>query len=129
MNFGQAIQSGFKNFVTWRGRATRSEYWWWMLFVYLVQIPFSIIYSLSIQNIMFTGEFDVSMFFNWAYYLLVVVGLVLFLPSLSMLIRRLHDTDRSGGWYWILLVPFVGSIVLLVFTLLPSTPGPNRFDS
>ena len=129
MNFGQAIQSGFKNFVTWRGRATRSEYWWWMLFVYLVQIPFGIIYSLSIQNIMFTGEFDVSMFFNWAYYLLVVVGLVLFLPSLSMLIRRLHDTDRSGGWYWILLVPFVGSIVLLVFTLLPSTPGPNRFDS
>lgn len=129
MNFGQAIQSGFKNFVTWRGRAARSEYWWWMLFVYLVQIPFSIIYSLSIQNIVFTGEFDVSVFFNWAYYLLIVVGLVLFLPSLSMLIRRLHDTDRSGGWYWILLVPFVGSIVLLVFTLLPSTPGPNRFDS
>ena len=41
--------------------------------------------------------------------------------------RRLHDTDRSGWWYLITLVPFVGGIVLLVFTLLKGTPGPNRF--
>lgn len=129
MSFGEAIRSGFQNFVTWRGRATRAEYWWWTLFVFIVQIPFSIIYQVSVQSAITAGTLDIWAYFNWAYFLLVIVGLVLFLPSLAMLIRRLHDTDRSGGWYWILLVPFVGSIILLVFTLLPSTPGPNRFDS
>lgn len=129
MGFGEAIQSGFKNYVTWRGRATRSEFWWWMLFVYLVQIPFSIIYSISVQNLVNAGTLEIGMFFNWAYYLMLVVSLALFLPSLSVLIRRLHDTDRSGGWYWILLIPVVGTIVLLVFTLSASTPGSNRFDN
>lgn len=129
MGFGEAIQSGFKNYVTWRGRATRSEFWWWMLFVYLVQIPFSIIYSISVQNLVNEGTFEIGMFFNWAYYLMLVVSLVLVLPSISVLIRRLHDTDRSGGWYWILLIPVVGTIVLLVFTLSASTPSPNRFEN
>lgn len=129
MGFGEAIQSGFKNYVTWRGRATRSEFWWWMLFVYLVQIPFSIIYSISVQNLVNAGTLEIGMFFNWAYYLMLVVSLVLVLPSISVLIRRLHDTDRSGGWYWILLIPVVGTIVLLVFTLSASTPGSNRFDN
>lgn len=129
MGFGEAIQSGFKNYVTWRGRASRSEFWWWMLFVYLVQIPFSIIYSISVQNLVNAGTLEIGMFFNWAYYLMLVVSLVLVLPSISVLIRRLHDTDRSGGWYWILLIPVVGTIVLLVFTLSASTPGSNRFDN
>lgn len=129
MGFGEAIQSGFKNYVTWRGRATRSEFWWWMLFVYLVQIPFSIIYSISVQNLVTAGTLEIGMFFNWAYYLMLVVSLALILPSISVLIRRLHDTDRSGGWYWILLIPFVGTIVLLVFALSASTPSPNRFDN
>jgi uncharacterized membrane protein YhaH (DUF805 family) len=44
-------------------------------------------------------------------------------------VRRLHDIDRSGGWYWIIFVPFAGIIVLLVFSLLPSTPDKNRFDN
>jgi uncharacterized membrane protein YhaH (DUF805 family) len=57
------------------------------------------------------------------------VSLVFLLPSLAVTIRRLHDIDRSGGWFWIILVPVAGSIVLLVFALLPSTPGKNRFDS
>lgn len=100
-----------------------------MLFVYLVQIPFSIIYSISVQNLVNAGTLEIGMFFNWAYYLMLVVSLVLVLPSISVLIRRLHDTDRSGGWYWILLIPVVGTIVLLVFTLSASTPGSNRFDN
>lgn len=126
MTFGEAIKSGFRNYVVWKGRATRSEYWWWTLFVVLVTLPFNIFYQISIQGAIAAGSFDI---FNGAYFLLLIVALALFLPGLSMLIRRLHDTDRSGGWYWIVLVPFVGSIVLLVFVLLPSTPGPNRFDS
>lgn len=133
MSFGEAIRSGFQNYVTWRGRASRSEYWWWYLFVSLVTLPFSFIYmvvtQVQLQSMLATGIYDPFAFLNWAYFLLIVVVLVLFLPNLSMIIRRLHDTDRSGGWFWIGLVPFVGSIIVFVFMLLPSTPGPNRFDS
>jgi uncharacterized membrane protein YhaH (DUF805 family) len=57
----------------------------------------------------------------------IILYIGLFLTSLSLTVRRLHDTERSGWWYLITLMPFVGGIVLLVFTLLEGTPGPNRF--
>lgn len=128
MTFGQAIKSGFSNYSTWKGRASRSEYWWWYLFVVLVTLPFNLLYMQTYFSVMVLGATDPSQVFNWAFFLLLIVGLALFLPTIAMLIRRLHDTDRSGGWFWLQLIPTVGSIIILVFTLLPSTPGPNRFD-
>jgi uncharacterized membrane protein YhaH (DUF805 family) len=135
MTFGQAIANGFKNYVTWKGRATRAEYWWWTLFIFIVTLPFSIIYNVSsqagLEAALAAGDQAayLAALFGPAYWLLVVVSLVFLLPSLAVTIRRLHDIDRSGGWFWIILVPVAGSIVLLVFALLPSTPGKNRFDS
>jgi uncharacterized membrane protein YhaH (DUF805 family) len=135
MSFGQAIASGFKNYVTWKGRATRAEYWWWTLFIFIVTLPFNIIYNAAsqagLEAAMASGDQGafLAALFGPTYWLLVLVTLVFLLPSLAMTIRRLHDIDRSGGWFWIILVPFAGSIVLLVFALLPSTPGKNRFDS
>lgn len=128
MTFGKAIKSGFANYSTWKGRASRSEYWWWQLFVFLVTIPFNLLYMPTYLNVMVVGETDLAAVFNWAFFLLLIVGLALFLPTIAMLIRRLHDTNRSGGWFWIQLIPTIGSIVMFIFTLLPSTPGPNRFD-
>lgn len=58
----------------------------------------------------------------------VIVLLGLLLPSLAVLVRRLHDTGRSGGWFWIGFVPLVGSVILFVFTVLASEPGPNRYN-
>jgi uncharacterized membrane protein YhaH (DUF805 family) len=135
MSFGKAIASGFKNYVTWKGRATRAEYWWWTLFTFIVTLPFSIIYNVTsqgaLQAAMESGDQAAALAgtFGPAYWLLLLVSLALFLPGLAVTIRRLHDIDRSGGWFWIILVPFAGSIVLLVFALLPSTPAKNRFDS
>ena len=60
-------------------------------------------------------------------YVLYVLGVLL--PTLSIGARRLHDTDRSGWWQLIALIPFIGTIILLVFLVLPSTPGQNRFDA
>jgi uncharacterized membrane protein YhaH (DUF805 family) len=54
-----------------------------------------------------------------------MIGLVI--VSLPLLVRRLHDTDRSGFWIFLSLIPFVGGIVNFVFTLLEGTRGPNRF--
>ena len=135
MTFGQAIASGFKNYVSWKGRATRAEYWWWTLFIFIVTLPFNISYNVGsqagLEAAIASGDQTAFMaaLFGPTYWLLVLVTLVFLLPSLAVTIRRLHDIDRSGGWFWIILVPFAGSIVLLVFALLPSTPGKNRFDS
>ena len=135
MSFGQAIASGFKNYVSWKGRATRAEYWWWTLFVFIVTLPFNFFYNpgsqAGLEAALAAGDQAAYLaeLFGPAYWLLVVVSLVFLLPSLAVTIRRLHDIDRSGGWYWIFLVPVAGFIVLLVFALLPSTPGKNRFDS
>jgi len=135
MTFGQAIANGFKNYVTWKGRATRAEYWWWALFTFIVTLPFSIIDNVSsreaLQAAVESGDQRAALVavFGPTFFILMLVSLVLFLPSLAVTIRRLHDIDRSGGWFWIVLVPIAGSIVLLVFALLPSTPDKNRFDS
>jgi len=58
----------------------------------------------------------------------IVVGIPLWLAGLSLTVRRLHDANHTGWWWWIGLVPIVGWIVLLVFYLLPGTPGPNRYN-
>jgi uncharacterized membrane protein YhaH (DUF805 family) len=126
MSFGQAIRSGFQHFFNWKGRATRAEYWWWTLFVFIVTTPFNIIYQATTVSAVAAGsEMDL---FGPTYWLLMLVALALFFPGLSMLVRRLHDTNRSGGWVWFALIPIVGSIVIFVFTLLPSTPEANRFN-
>ncbi len=56
-----------------------------------------------------------------------IYSLAVIIPTLALSVRRLHDTDRSGWWILIGLVPLIGSIVLLVFYVMDSTPGQNRF--
>jgi len=58
-----------------------------------------------------------------------IASIALFLPGLSVWIRRLHDTDRTGWWAWIVLIPIAGPIVSLVFMLLASKPGPTRWNN
>ncbi len=77
LTFGQAIQSVFNKYATFTGRASRSEYWWWVLFTFIVSVVFNII-----------GV-------KW---LTGIVNLALFLPGLAVLVRRLHDIDKSGWW-------------------------------
>jgi uncharacterized membrane protein YhaH (DUF805 family) len=110
MNFGQAIKSGFSNYVNFSGRAIRSEYWYWVLFVILGEIVTLIIdYTLGAQ-------ITTSLF-----------GLATFLPSLAVAIRRLHDIDRTGWWVFLVLIPLVGAIVLIVWYCTEGTRGSNRF--
>ena len=58
-------------------------------------------------------------------YIIAVIALIL--PSIAVLIRRLHDTDRSGWWFWIMILPIIGSIVILVFTLIAGDEGDNKY--
>jgi uncharacterized membrane protein YhaH (DUF805 family) len=109
MTFVEAIKDGFGKYLTFSGRSSRSAYWYWALFAFLVGIVATLI-DLAI------GSRIVS----------VITTLALLLPGIAVGFRRLHDVGRSGWWILIALVPLIGAIVLLVFALQPSE-GPNRF--
>lgn len=108
----------FANYATFSGRARRREYWTFAL------INAAILTALLIA-IMTTGSAShPPLIFSIVY---GVFALLLLLPSVAVMVRRLHDTDRSGWWFWISLVPAIGGIVLLVFTLLEGSPGSNQY--
>jgi uncharacterized membrane protein YhaH (DUF805 family) len=110
MGFGQAISAGFSNYVNFSGRACRSEYWYWVLFIILADIVAGIIdYLLGMQIVS-------SLF-----------GLVTLLPGIAVSIRRLHDLDRTGWWILLALIPLIGWIILLIWYISKGTDGPNRF--
>jgi uncharacterized membrane protein YhaH (DUF805 family) len=114
----EAIKKGFKGYVVWNARSTRSEYWWWTLFAFIVAIVTSLL-----DSAIFGGQLGSPT------PLYTISALALFLPGLSVFIRRLHDTDRTGWWFWIVFIPIIGFIVLLVFMLLPSKMGPTRWNN
>ncbi len=97
------------------GRAQRSEYWWFVLFVFVV----SWMSVLFIENSDPEGTEGVGVFFG--------IWVVLLLPYLSVGVRRLHDTGRSGGYLFISLIPLVGTILLIVWLASKGDLGPNRY--
>jgi uncharacterized membrane protein YhaH (DUF805 family) len=135
VGFGEAIKRGFAGWSTWSGRATRAEYWWWALFVFLVSlIPYIGIFATMDWTTTDSGPNSTGTSVSGSggsvifWILLVVVALALILPSLAVMVRRLHDTDRSGWWYWVNLIPCgIGAIWFLVLMLLPGTQGQNRY--
>jgi uncharacterized membrane protein YhaH (DUF805 family) len=112
MNFGEAIKSGFTHYVTFSGRACRSEFWYWTLFAILITIGSGIIDQALIESE--TGLVQ------------PLTGLILFLPGLAVSIRRLHDIDRTG-WWFLIAFTIVGLILLIVWACFKGTAGPNRF--
>ena len=114
MKFTDAIKSGFNKYVVFEGRSRRSEFWFWYLFVYAVAALLVLFSSIDSSGFLFSTIYG-------------LFGLAIFLPSLAMQVRRLHDTDRSGWFILLALIPLVGAIILLVFYVQEGTPGDNRF--
>jgi uncharacterized membrane protein YhaH (DUF805 family) len=112
-SFGPAVSQGLSNLLTFRGRASRSAYWWFILFTIIVQVALDIIVSRASHGSRSAGE------------ALTAVATIL---TVALTIRRLHDSNRTGWWWLIGWVPVIGWLILLVFTLLPGSRGPNRFD-
>jgi uncharacterized membrane protein YhaH (DUF805 family) len=115
MNFGQAIASGFRNYVAFSGRASRSEYWYWALFLLICGIATSII-----DRSVFPDSDTPP--------LTSLFQLATFLPSLAVLFRRLHDIDRTG-WWWLILFTVIGVILIIIWACIRGTSGANRFGS
>lgn len=101
----------FKKYATFAGRARRKEYWMFILFNIIASIILGIIDSLCSLNGILVGLY----------------GLAALIPSISVCVRRLHDTGRSGGWWWISLVPAIGSIWLLVLMCLEGEIKENQY--
>jgi uncharacterized membrane protein YhaH (DUF805 family) len=116
MEFAEAIQSCFKQYIGFTGRARRSEYWWFALFGVIVSIVADLI-----DTVLGTMSEDTNVGVVGG-----IAGLALLLPGIAVAIRRLHDTSRSGWWILIGLVPIVGWIVLIVFYVQDSHPD-NKY--
>lgn len=108
-----------KRYTQFTGRASRSEYWWFQLFMMMFTIPLNVLGFIA-------GHLNSTSLALVSSGLTLAVWLALALPLIAVTIRRLHDTDRSGWWLLLMLVPFAG-LAVLVFMLLPSTSGDNRF--
>ncbi len=102
-----------KKYTVFEGRARRKEYWMFFLFNFIIAFAIGFFEGLIGSEGLIGGL-----------YMLAVL-----LPGIGVSIRRLHDTDRSGWWLLIGLVPLIGSIVLLIFMVVDSTEGDNQFGA
>ena len=118
MNFGDSIKSAFSRYTDFSTRSSRSEYWWWYLFL-----------MLSSLAMIFLGGAIVNMGIDAGAALPFLWYLVLLIPTIAVAVRRLHDTDRSGWMYLLVLIPLVGPILLIVWFCTAGTQGDNRFGA
>ena len=134
-NLFSAYKSMFKKYGTFSGRSRRQEYWLATLANYILIMIWYLFVGIFISNLLrpsYYGDYyqSVRSAENMLIFMIVVIaiyGLVILVPSLALTVRRLHDTGRSGAWCFISLVPYVGAIILFVFTCLDGTPGPNQY--
>jgi len=115
MGFGKAVATAFKKYVTFSGRASRSEYWWFFLFYVLVLVA--------------AGMLDAAVGNLEQGYIGYAVILVMFVPNISISVRRLHDINMSGWWYLVFLVPIVGIFFMVFWFTKKGDEGDNRFGS
>jgi uncharacterized membrane protein YhaH (DUF805 family) len=104
MTFVESIKTCFNKYADFDGRASRSELWWWVLFVVLASAATSIVGPVA------SGLFSVGVF----------------LPNIAVAARRLHDTDRSGWLQLVVLIPLIG-LILMVYWCVQEGKEPNRF--
>ena len=125
MDFQTAVRTCFSKYVTFSGRAARSEFWWFMLFVWVTQLILSVVDS-TVFGTITTSDAGFEASTNTPI-LSGLFALATFLPAISVIVRRLHDKDRTGWWYWIALVPLVGALLLLFWFVTEGTRGANRY--
>ena len=108
----------FKKAFVFSGRSRRKEYWLFALGVFIVSVALTIIEMMAGLEI----APDVGL-------LSTIFSLIIFIPSLSVTVRRFHDIGRTGWWLLLMLIPILGWIAVFVFTLLDSESGSNKYGS
>ncbi len=108
VSFGESIKICFSKYATFSGRARRSEYWYFVLFNFIVGLILSVI-----------------PFLGWI--LGIIYSLATIIPSLAVNVRRLHDIGKSGWFLLLFLIPIIGAIVIFIFTLFDSEKEENQY--
>lgn len=123
MNFTDAVKSGYQNYITFTGRASRPAFWWFYLFQLIVAGVIGLIFGgahMVVDQTTMTMSYQGGLIADlWA--------LANLLPGITVGVRRLHDIDKSGWWSFIALIPLVGWIILIVWYCQKGTVGANRF--
>jgi len=128
ISFGGAIARGFKKYATFAGRASRSEYWWWTLFTFLTYlvlglVAFAVGTATSRDGGRTPGLLAIPLIIVFAVFFLGII-----VPTLALTVRRLHDAGYSGLFALFLLIPYLGSLIIVIFALLPSSPAGAIYD-
>lgn len=113
VTFKEAVERTLKlNYCNFSGRASRSEFWWFQLFYFILSAVISILLCWS-ENV--------------AQIVSYLIGLALLLPSLGLAVRRLHDIGKSGWWFFISFIPIVGAIILIIWWCKDSQMETNEY--
>lgn len=129
MNINEAISSCYSKYFTFKGRASRSEYWWFALY----SIFGSMIINASLATIygepLMTIDPDNGLpTYTLTYWLAILVQLFVFdIPAISAMVRRLHDTGRSG-WWWLINFTIIGIIFFIYWLVKSGDEGKNKYD-
>ena len=114
--FADVIKTALARYVQFQGRARRSEYWYWVLFIVLVSIGLALVDG----AIFGFDETDIAVFGP-------IFSLATFVPSLSVGFRRMHDIGRTAWWLLIGLIPIIGTIIIIYWFVQPGQPNDNQY--
>ena len=121
VSFATAVKNGYKKAFNFSGRATRAEYWWWLLFNYLAFMG-AVGLGFLFAQIDTNNEAIPPLVFGCVFF-------INFIPSLAVTVRRLHDAGHSAWTLLWSLIPYVGGFIIFIYTLCSSDPdneyGPN----
>ena len=106
-----------RKYAEFGGRARRKEYWMYTLISVLISVILAVVDVVSGLNEATNGLNPISM----------VYALAVIIPGLAVFVRRLHDIDKSGWWFFIVLIPLVGGLILLLFLVRPGDSGANEY--
>ena len=113
MNFQGAVISGFRNYTNFSTRASRSEFWYWILFAFIGAVV-----TITLDGVFFDLENISPLYF--------LFDLIILIPTWAIGARRLHDIDRTG-WWQLIGITIIGTLLLIYWFVQPSQAGRNRF--
>jgi uncharacterized membrane protein YhaH (DUF805 family) len=117
----------FSKYAVFNGRARRKEYWYWYLFNFIISIFISVVSFVISYSTGTETDTGMGWFGLFIYLVFIIYSLGVIIPNLAVTVRRLHDTNRSGWWYFISLIPFIGGLLLLIYLIEDGTPGDNQY--
>lgn len=124
ITFGEAINSGFRNIFKFTGRASRTEFWYFILFYTLVFYTLGIVVSFLIPFVMLKAKHPITP--QAGLMTVSFIAFILIIPLLSITVRRLHDSERKGAWILSYLLPMIIAIIVVTFSMFNLSIGEKK---